>query len=165
LRTDADRGQFIPIELLAHPEAEEGARFWVAFTAVGITDDVTEGSTLSIANQARGVVALWLATRGADAGTAAKMTSFDDDPGQSGSYDRPWPGTCYAGPAPVVWALNDLEAARVLIAAPEAQVTTLLHDQWDRFTDRATSTDELLAAAGLELASPRGGVTRGSQAC
>jgi hypothetical protein len=166
LEVDSRDRPIIPISLLGHDAADQGARFWVALTAVGITEDTTPGSTLNVGHQARGVIAFWLATRGVDAETAAAMTSFVDDPGESGSGgSRPWPDDCYAGPAPVSWALTDLDAARLLIAAPESEITELLHADWDHLTGRGTTTDELLSAAGLGPVTPREGFTRGGQEC
>lgn len=166
LDVDSRDRRVIPISLVGDAAADEGARFWVALTAVGITEDTTRGATLSVTNQARGVIAFWLATRGVDAETATAMTSFDENPGQaSSSSDRPWPDGCYAGPAPVTWALTDLDAARALIAAPVGAISELLHRDWDRLTDQATSTDELLVAAGLAPVAPRDGFTRGGQEC
>lgn len=166
LRTEPKDRRFIPIELIGHELAEEGARFWVAFTAVGITPDALEGGRLSLAGQARGVVAFWLATRGADADMAREMTSFNADARESTApYDRPWPDSCFAGPAPVAWAVADVDAGRLLVEAPEAEVAEVLYARWDHFTDRATTTEELLAALGLEQPSPRGGITRGAGEC
>jgi hypothetical protein len=165
LRDDAD-GNLIPIQMIGHREAEEGARFWVGLTAVGITADTVSGGTLSVDRQARGVVALWLATRGLDVETATRMVSLNETvievgtTEKEGTFVSPWPDSCYAGPAPVTWALTDLEAARMLIAAPEADVARLLDADWDHLTDRATSTDELLVTAGLPPARGLSTITR-----
>jgi hypothetical protein len=166
LHDDGGNAQVIPMKMVGQRSADEGARFWVALTAAGVTDDITEGAVLSIDHQARGVIVLWLATRGVDADSAARMTSFVDHAveGSSG-YPRPWPDICVAGPTPVTWAVTDLNAARLLLAQPEATVAELLRSDWDRLTDRATSTDELLAAAGLPAVPPRAGVTRSGGVC
>ena len=161
--------RFIPMEMINHSAADEGARFWVALTAAGVTEDITKGTVLSLDHQARGVVALWLATRGAATDTAVDMTSTElgdhDSANYSSSYGRPWPDNCYAGLAPVTWAFTDVDAARQLLAVPEAEVAEVLRSEWARFTDPATSTDELLAALGLEPVTPRPGTTRSGDAC
>lgn len=148
-RTGGER--LLPIEVLGHRAAEQAARFWVALAATGILDS----DRTSLSGQARGVVALWLATRGADEETVAKMTSVDHigDPGNS-ERARPWPDPCMAGSAPVSWAVTDVEAARHIVAAPEASVRAALHREWARLMDPTTSTDDLLRALGLEPLGP-----------
>jgi hypothetical protein len=158
--------RLIPMEIVSHPQADEGARFWTALTAVGVTGSQPSGTTVSLAGQARGVMALWLATRGADADTVVAMTSVDSDAGRaSASGARPWPNTCVAGPVAAVWGLTDLEAARRLIAAPEAEVRHALWSGWRRFTDPSTSTAELLDALGLEPVAPVRGSTPSGEPC
>jgi hypothetical protein len=175
--------RYIPMQpAVSRHESDEGARFWVALTATGITEDIASTSravldgtggdldvVYSLNHQARGVVALWLATRGVDAGTAAAMTSSGQGSHDSSNftvgYARPWPDVCYAGPAPVTWALTDIDAARRLLELPEVTVRDLLHGSWARFTDRATSTDELLAAVGLDPVPPRPGTSHGGGTC
>ncbi|MGQ0434093.1 MAG: hypothetical protein ACT452_17005 [Microthrixaceae bacterium] len=170
LTAEPNDRRYIPMDkVVQRSAADEGARFWVALTAVGVTADITEGAVLSIDHQARGVIALWLATRGVDAETAAAMTSTDDATHDSGNYvsdfGHPWPDRCYAGPAPVTWALSDLDAARQLLALPEPAVRDLLRSDWDHLIDRDTSTDELLVALGFEPVPPRAGSTVGGGEC
>lgn len=155
----------IPMLTMGHRLADQGARFWVALTAVGVADETTDGITTNLWRQARGVVALWLATRGADEETVAAMTSFHERVRQGREYARPWPDPCFAGPTPVSWALSDLDAARALHALPEDEVRRLLTAEWERFTDPDTTTAELLAAAGTTLDTRREGVTRDAQEC
>lgn len=153
----------IPLSMLGHPEAAKGARLWVALTAVGVTEQQSGSQVVSLEGEARGVIALWLAMRGVDERTADTMTSFD--PGAdstASSYYRPWPDSCFAGPTPVIWAATDLDAARLLIAAPEDQVHELLRSDWTHLTNQRTSTAELLDAAGLDPVVDRPGRTRTS---
>lgn len=179
--TEVDRGELDPeVRRLLTPEPEdrryipmdkviprrasrEGARFWVALTAVGVTEELAQGSPGHLDHQARGVVALWLATRGASADTAAAMTSTlkgsHDSSNFVDEYSRPWPDICYAGPAPVSWAFTDVDAARALLDVPEQKVRSVLHSGWERFIDPATTTDDLLRAVGLEPVPPRPGST------
>ena len=111
---------------------------------------------LVIAGQARGVVALWLATRGLGPGPTRRLTSgraiSDVGNGEPDAFDRgyAWPGCL----SPVVWSAQDLLAARALIALPESTVGEAVHQGWAQWRDPSTGTDELLAAVGLPPAGP-----------
>ena len=97
---------------------------------------------LVLTGQARGVVALWLSTRGLGPAATHRLTSSRT----AGEHDcREWP---------VAWSSQDLRAARALIALPEAAVRTVVHRGWERWRDPATGTDELLGAVGLPAAGP-----------
>jgi len=144
------RGQVLPIEFTAHPLALEGLRLWTALAAVGALDDWLPGSTRGLRGQARGTIALWLATRGADRDAQLDLTSLGGPTRDGRDAIRPWPDSCFAGPTPVRWAETDVAAARQMLSLPEATVRSVLHADWERFTDRATSTDDLLVALGLE---------------
>jgi hypothetical protein len=158
-----DHDRVLPIEYSGHSYALEAVRLWVGLAATGAVDDPTTRLTESIRGQARGVVALWLATRGAAEGVQLDLTS---NAVIESSHDgnRPWPDTCYAGDIPVQWAETDVTAARKLLSLPEADVIAVLHPAWEHFTDRRTTTDELMAAVGLD---PVGvdGQTSGGSAC
>ncbi len=154
----------IPLVMTGHPKADQGALLWAALTAVGITEQRSGSQVASLEGEARGVIALWLAARGVDERTALAMTTFYSGADTTGeSYYRPWPDSCYAGPTPVIWAATDLDAARLLIAAPEDQINEVLRSDWTRLTDRRTTTAELLAAAGLDPVADRPGRTRTSE--
>ena len=158
--TPADQ-RVIPLSMSGHPEAAKGARLWVALTAVGVTEQQSGSLVMSLEGEARGVIALWLATRGVDERTAETMTSFHPDAVvHDVRYSRPWPDSCYAGPTPVIWAATDLDAARLLIGAPEDQIDELLRSDWTHLTNPRTSTAELLDAAGLDPVADRPGRTR-----
>jgi len=153
--TERERGPgILPAEIQVHREAEQGVRLWVALAAVGVVDDRRPNTVLDIADQARGVLALWLATRGAPAAFVDDMTSFDRDVDAAAISSRPWPDECYAGNTPVTWAVADVSAARLLLRVPEATVAATVTAEWDRFTDPGTSTAELLAAFGLDPTAP-----------
>lgn len=162
--TDAPAGpRAIPFEPSAHRHADQGARIWVGLTATGVVDGLAPGATRSLAGRARGVVALWLATRGADADTTVAMTSFDPDSTDGDtSYGRPWPNPCYAGPSPVVWAVTDIAAARLLVELPDARVRDVIEDRWELLTDPATTTDELMGLFGFDHQSDLARRTRSS---
>ena len=112
-----------------------------------------------VAGQARGVLALWLATRGLDAEATSRLTTARSGgsrpAGAPGAFDRgyvDWP--TYCGITPVVWSARDLAAARSLVAAPEPAVRSVVHGGWERWRNPRTSTDELLAALGLSPVGP-----------
>jgi hypothetical protein len=100
-------------------------------------------------------VALWLATRGADAAALAASASFD--PWSADLIDRRPPGwhESHGCPLPpVVWSAQDRAAARTVLALPAVQVGRVVTDGWSRWSDPRTGTDELLAALGLPPVGP-----------
>jgi hypothetical protein len=105
------------------------------------------------AGQARGVVALWLATRGLDHDDIASLTT-SPAPGSASAFER---GSLEVGDCSepsVVWSAQDLAAARAVVALPSAQVAEVVAAGWDRWRDPATSTDDLLRALGLPGVGP-----------
>ncbi|MET0728804.1 MAG: hypothetical protein ABWZ76_10960 [Acidimicrobiales bacterium] len=154
----------LPIDVVAYRDAYEGARFWTALGLVGVLEPAHLEKVHDLRGQARGVLAIWLATRGLDGDRAMDMSSPPqaDEPWDD---SRPWPDECYAGPAPVTWALTDLEAARQLIAAPEEDVRHVLEQSWATLVDPATSTDVLLVRLGLDPLGPPQNQTPGPVGC
>jgi hypothetical protein len=153
----------IPIEFTAHPLAVEGLRIWTGLAATGALDSRPRGVTLGLRGQARGTIALWLATRGVDRATQLELTSLGGPNRAPGDAIRPWPDTCYAGNVPVQWASTDVMAARSMLALDEADIRRVLHADWARLTDRSTSTDELMVALGLEPVGLEGQTSGGSE--
>ena len=106
-----------------------------------------------IAGEARGVVVLWLATRGHEAAVAdgdlagAEPTSAD-------AFERGSLSTGMCSVPSVVWSAQDLAAARALVARPEAEVGRVIKDGWERWLDPRTGTDDLLAALDLPAVGP-----------
>jgi len=136
-------------------------RMQVAFAALGLPPEPGEGDRPAVvAGQARGVVALWLATRGLDPGASRQLTTAapgngNRDAGGPDSFDRgyvDWPNIC--GTSPVVWSAQDLAAARALVAAPEGAVKVVVQAGWERWRHPGTGTDELLADLGLPAVGP-----------
>lgn len=135
-------------------------RLQLALAAAGLPLAPDEGDRpVVVAGQARGVVALWLATRGLDAKATLRLTTARSEgrppAGEQDAFDRgyvDWPDYC--GITPVVWSARDLAAARSLTAAPEPAVRSVLHAGWERWRDPRTPTDELLAALGLSPVGP-----------
>jgi hypothetical protein len=131
------------------------ARMRVALTALGLPVEAgREGRPLVIAGQARGIVTFWLAARGLSADDARRLASVDPVAEPAGPFfdGYTWPGTC--GLAPVVWSAPDLAAARLVLALPEADVARVVTDDFARWRDDATGTDELLAALDLPPGGP-----------
>lgn len=156
-------GGYLPIGFSTSDPAMDAVRLTVALASVGLPVEPEAGDLpLVVAGQARGVVALWLGARGLGPGAATKLASHRLDPHDTPDGEAPtaidlgsaWPDPCGAGPAPVAWARQDLAAARALLSRPVGEVHRLLVFDWDRFTDPATGTDELLAAAGLDPVGP-----------
>jgi hypothetical protein len=66
-----------------------------------------------------------------------------------------WPEPCVSGSSPpVAWSAQDLAAARALLERPADEVQQMLVDGWAQLVDPTTTTDELLAAAGLDPVGP-----------
>ncbi|HVF74968.1 MAG TPA: hypothetical protein VM938_07960 [Acidimicrobiales bacterium] len=143
-------------------------RLLVAFAALGLRlrSDALDHGPLVIAGEARGVVALWLAARGLDPGDAVGLATVEQ-PGVSDNNLRggagsdafelglAWPEMC----GPVVWAPQDLAAARALMRAPEAEVAAIVDAGFARWSQPTTTTDDLLAALGLPTVGPASRIT------
>ncbi|MGH3371977.1 MAG: hypothetical protein ACRDPR_18485 [Nocardioidaceae bacterium] len=122
-------------------DAERGPGFDLAFAAVGLPLEADDHLLPTVvAGEARGVVALWLATRGLASGNAAERATSPDP----GSFDAFTRGSIEAVDDPcnapaVVWSAQDLDAARAVIALNEANVTRTVQDDWDRWVDPRTA--------------------------
>ncbi len=133
----------------------EAARLRLAAKAVGAPTEQVDGLALPVAGEARGVVLLWLATRGMSTDDVDDLLRMDVD-----SHDPNftpgmiWPGTCEGDPGAVIWAPQDVRAAQAITDLPDERVRSVIHDGWDRFTDPDTPTDDLLAALGLPSGGP-----------
>lgn len=140
-------------DLLAHVEVDPG--FHIALAALGLPPEPDEHLMPTVvAGQARGVVAIWLATRGLDADDTTRVSTATDptssDPFDRGSLSQNDP--C-AAPA-VVWSAQDLAAARAVLGLPATEVAAVVVEGWDRWADPTTGTDELLASLGLPEGGP-----------
>jgi hypothetical protein len=110
-----------------------------------------ENRALVVAGQARGVVALWLASRGLEGHELSQVTS-SPAPTSLSSYER---GSLEVGDCSepsVVWSAQDLIAVRRIVLRTDVAAT--IHAQWDHWLDPATGTDELLAALGEAPVGP-----------
>jgi hypothetical protein len=114
-----------------------------------------------IAGQARGVVAMWLATLGSAAG--ATRAAGATDPWSAVAADRRPPDSHECRVPPVVWSSQDRAAARAVLALPDPQVAPVVRDGWSRWSNPRTGTDELLAALGLRAAGPFDSVVAGPE--
>jgi hypothetical protein len=140
-----------PVKLSS--EGYDAARFWLALAVAGIAGETSPDRVVDVAGEARGVVAIWAATRGVPVERAVtEMASIaaPDPHGENADEARPWPPVCLAGPTPVQWSYDDLAAARSLIALPHERVASVVQADWGRWTDPATPTADLLAALDVE---------------
>lgn len=155
-------GDDFPLGYSSEENAMIIVRLRAALKAVGLPSSSPSDSVpLVVAGEARGVVALWLAARGLEPDVAVRLAShhfdFNFEPDarpDAFELGMAWPDACNTGAPPVTWSPQDLSAARSLLALPETRVHDLLIEGWDRFTSSATTTDQLLAAAGLDPAGP-----------
>ena len=146
------------IALLEVPDVgndDVGPALALALGAAGLPDRVEADLVPQVAaGEARGVVALWLAVRGVDpGGRSGRLVA--GNPASADPFERGLLGSvgdCFV-PA-VVWSAQDLEAARAIVGLPDATVRPVLASEWDRWTDPATSTDDLLVALGLDPVGP-----------
>ena len=155
----------LPVEFTAHPKALQALHIWTGLTATGSLDTWVPGTTLSIRGQARGVISLWLATRGLDADAQRLITQVGDPDEHSADAIRPWPDSCYAGSPPVQWAATDVAAARQMLSLPEDAVRQTINQDWDHLTAPMTTTNKLMAALGLDAVGPTAGTTSGPSEC
>lgn len=136
-----------------HPENFAAARMRLGARAVGLPTESGDGRRPRIvAGQSRGVVVLWLATRGLGAKQASQMVA---DGSTHGGLAGPtitgsiWPGICHDEGAVLVWAPKDLMAARMLLNTPSVRVRAVIHEHWDAVIDPASTTDDLLELLGF----------------
>ncbi|MDQ1500307.1 MAG: hypothetical protein QOI86_3647 [Actinomycetota bacterium] len=151
----APRPGEVPLGFDQGSEVGDDPGFHLAFAALDLPTEANEEMLPAVlAGEARGVVALWLATRGLPAGDAARATTAEL-PGSPDAFDR---GSLLAASAcvvpAVVWSAQDLAAARALLALPESDVAGVISDGWARWADPRTGTDDLLAALGLPGVGP-----------
>ncbi|HUR18427.1 MAG TPA: hypothetical protein VMZ51_05745 [Acidimicrobiales bacterium] len=147
-------GGVLRLRFHSHPDNFAASRFRLAARAVGLPTEARPGGEGTVvAGQARGVVALWLATRGmSPADTARRLRDADRSPGDPrDASDRGaiWPGGCSDEPSVLQWSPTDLRAARLLVGRPAAVVANVIRNDWDRFTDPVATTDDLLRAVGM----------------
>jgi hypothetical protein len=136
---------FIDLPLSHHQSAMRVARFTLAAALVGVELGPDAPENVLLDGEARGVVLLWLATRGLDdAQVSAVLTPADrSSPTMRGHI---WPGTCGAD---LQWAPQDVAAARALVAADDQVVSDVLAAHWGQWTSPSTRTDDLLIAVRL----------------
>lgn len=150
--------------------AREAARLRLAAWATGLpTEPVDDEVGTVVAGQSRGVVALWLATRGMSVDRANQMLFADTQRAEAGTDGNGpgdiWPGRCEDEGPVLLWAVQDIRAARQLVAADQEAVTAEVQANWDRWMDPATTTDELLAALDLGPEGPTDLVDSYSRGC
>lgn len=116
--------------------------------------------------QARSVVALWLAgsaTPATDAALrsviAAEPYAFDMEDRGDGDPDigPPVQSQLHFGQPSggISWSKADTNYAAQLLDRPTDEVTALVNDHWDQLMDPTTTTDDLVALAGLDVLPTR----------
>lgn len=141
----------VRVGFAAADDAVSAAVLRVAFLTLGLDTQRIEGPVpRSIAGEARGVVALWLAARNLDADAAARLASYQGSGADAFERGLAWPGGC----GPVVWSPQDLAAARAVLALPAAEVQAVIAGDLARWSSPAASTDDLLAVLGLASQGP-----------
>lgn len=140
----------VPLPFGHHDGDLAVARFKTAAAIVGVTVSPFAPENTLVDGQARGVVLLWLATRGLDDDDVARLLRPYDssDATMAGHL---WPGVCGAD---IQWAPEDVAAARLLHAQDPERVGAVLEDDWSRWIDPSTPTDALLRALGLPAQAP-----------
>jgi hypothetical protein len=142
----------------SHPETIQAARMRLVASALGLPTEAQAGDRPSVvAGQARGVVVLWAAGLGLNAKAVRSLTNGTippDRPADATDRGMAWPAPCHGEAAVLQWAPQDLAAARMLLSRPRAEVEHVVRAGWDRWRQAATTTDELLAAAGLSPVGP-----------
>lgn len=106
--------------------------------------------------QARSVVALWLAGSATPATDAALRAVIAAEPyafGPPAQY-RLLFGQ-FSVSAPIRWSKADTNYAAQLLDRPTDEVTALVNDHWDQLMDPTTTTDDLVALAGLGVLPTR----------
>lgn len=102
--------------------------------------------------QARAAVALWLGAQSTP-GAAKALALLPTRSGRNAAGELTFDDWDEPPAWGVTWSAGDVAAALALLDRPAADVAALLAADWDRFTDQATPTSELLTRAGL----PAGG--------
>ena len=128
-------------------------------TVKGPDEDEPTGA-VGLAGQARGVVLLWLASRGLPLDEALDLApdvhvdlTARPDVGGATQAGMSWPTDCGRGGS-VTWSRQDFAAARAVMRADAAEVGRVVTSRWREFVDPATRTDTLLAALGLAPVGP-----------
>ena len=138
---------------------EVASRLRMAAYAVGLPTEASLSRRGEIvAGQARGVVVLWLASRGLTGKPLRRLVSEVGAP-EGEKWDATdrgsvWPAGCEGEDPVLQWAPKDLAAARSLLTVPANRVQALVSSQWARWVARGTTVDELLTAAGLGPLGP-----------
>jgi hypothetical protein len=147
------------------PENYDATRLRLAARAVGLpTEPARSQLPMVVAGQARGVVVLWLAGRGMGS-KGIRMADrhwYGNDPRREGMV---WPGACSGESGALTWSRQDLEAARRLFRADERVVGERIRAGWSRYTDAATTTDQLLADLGIGPVGPYDAVYAQAYGC
>lgn len=98
--------------------------------------------------QARAAAALWLGAQSTP-GAAKALALLPERSGRNAAGELTFDDWSEPPAWGVIWSADDVAAARALLDRPAADIAAVLSAGWDRFTDPATPTSDLMAAAGL----------------
>ena len=151
----------------SHPEGLEAARLRLAAHAVGLPTEAIGQPTTKVDGQSRGVIVLWLGTRGLDATQRERILIAEGVEEGSSATDRGaiWPGLCHDENSVLQWSPTDLDAVRSLSALPDEHVRQVLAERWDDLASIDATTDELLVAVGAAPLGPTEPIESRSDSC
>ena len=136
-------------------DAMEMNRLAIGLWAVVLPTQPVDDTPCAVGGQARGVVALWVAAQGKS--TRDARSFLDGSWSEIDNLDLDIPDSWRGGylwnvdqTPPVLWSPTDIAAARAVVELDPSAVRELLWSDWTRWTDPATTTDELLIAMHLD---------------
>lgn len=113
--------------------------------------------------QGRSIVAIWLAAQATPRSRATFLTALapadERSVGQIQLWDYQYQVFGYAAPV-VNWGTREAEYAQQLLARDDAEVEVLLAANWERLTDRNTTSDEAAVVLGLDRLTSEGSIER-----
>ena len=122
--------------------------------------------------QARGIVALWVAAQGMNVDDAKVFVSGSwsglGDANSNSDVPAEWiDGYIWIGDStpPVLWSATDIGAAQAVLTLDATFVRDALWADWPRWSDHATTTEDLMLELGVAPASGRSDIPAGLVAC
>lgn len=147
-------------------------RLALGLWSVGLRSVPARGTPCWAGGQARGIVALWVAAQGMNGEDAERFVSgtwsgLGDADSDSDVYAEWIDGYVWIGDAtpPVLWSAADIGAAQSMLALEAPFVRDVLWADWPRWTDHATTTEDLMMELGVVPAGGRSAPPAGLVAC
>jgi hypothetical protein len=169
VQSDLTASDDLRLRYYAQDDNIVSARLRLAARATGLPTELLGDSTPTVvANQARGVLVLWLASQEMSAGEVDALLSPDDPGGEPMTPNRRgdlWPGRCSDEDAVLLWSLQDAEAARAVIATDPELVRSTIAGDWERWIAPETTTNQLLAALDLPPVGPFDSISPVAETC